>query len=46
MIPDLLLALASVAVLLLPVVVHVGFHAEVRKVRGKEEDCWEKDLPS
>jgi hypothetical protein len=46
MIPDLLLALASVAVLLSPVAVHVGFHAEVRKVRDKEEDGWEKELSS
>ncbi len=46
MIPDILLALASVAVLLSPVVVHVGFHSEDRKVRGKEEDGWEKELPS
>ena len=46
MIPDILLALASVAVLLSPVVVHVGFHDEDRKVRGKGEDGWDKELPS
>ena len=46
MIPDILLALASVAVLLSPMVVHVGFHSEVRKFRSKEQDEWEKELPS
>ena len=46
MIPDILLALASVAVLLSPVVVHVGFHAEDRHVRGKDKDRWKEDLPS
>ena len=46
MIPDILLALASVAVLLSPVVVHVGFHSEDRKDPSKEEDGWEKELPS
>ncbi len=46
MIPDILLALASVAVLLSPVVVHIGLHAEDRKVQGNEENYWEKELPS
>jgi hypothetical protein len=46
MIPDILLALASVAVVLSPVVVHVGFHTEDRKVRGKEEDGWDQEQPS
>jgi hypothetical protein len=46
MIPDLLLAVASVAVLLSPVVAHVGFHADDRKALGKEEDVWDKELPS
>jgi hypothetical protein len=46
MIPDLLLAFASVAVLLSPVVVDAGIHFELRKEPHKEEDCWEKELPS
>ncbi|MGD0647670.1 MAG: hypothetical protein ABR971_06735 [Acidobacteriaceae bacterium] len=46
MIPDLLLALASVAVLLSPVVIDAGLHFELRKEPDKEEACWEQDLPS
>jgi len=46
MISDILLALASAAVLLSPVVVHVGFHAEDRKERSKDEDAWDKEVPS
>ncbi len=46
MIPDLLLAVASVAVLLSPVVVDAGLYFELRKDPDKEEDRWEKELPS
>jgi hypothetical protein len=46
MIPDILLALASVAVLLSPVVVHVGFHSEDRNLLAKKEDGWDEELPS
>jgi len=46
MIPDLLLAFASVAVLLSPVVVDMGSHFELRQEPDKGEDCWEKELPS
>jgi hypothetical protein len=46
MIPDLLLAFASVAVLLSPVVVDAGIYFELRREPDKEEACWEKELPS
>jgi hypothetical protein len=46
MIPDLLLAFASVAVLLSPVVVDAGNHFELRKEPDKDADCWEEELPS
>ncbi len=46
MIPDLLLAVASVAVLLSPVIVDAGLSFESRKAVDKHEDCWEKELPS
>ena len=46
MIPDLLLAFASVAVLLSPVVVDAGIHFELSKETNKDEDCWKKELPS
>jgi hypothetical protein len=46
MIPDLLLALASVAVLLSPVVLDAGLHFELRKDQDKEKARWDKDLPS
>jgi hypothetical protein len=46
MIPDLLLAFASVAVLLSPVVLDAGLHFELRRDPNKGEDCWEKELPS
>jgi len=26
--------------------VHVGFHAEDRKERSKDEDAWDKEVPS
>jgi hypothetical protein len=46
MLPDLLLAFASVAVLLSPVVVDAGLHFELRREPDKEADCWEEELPS
>jgi hypothetical protein len=46
MIPDLLLAFASVAVLLSPVVVDAGIHFELRRDPDKEADCWEEEPPS
>jgi hypothetical protein len=46
MIPDLLLAFASVAVLLSPVVLDAGLHFELRKEPDKKAACWEKELPS
>jgi hypothetical protein len=46
MIPDIMLAFASVAVLLSPVVLDAGLHVELRNDPNKEEDCWEKELPS
>lgn len=47
MIPDIVLALASVAVLLSPVVIDAGKSFELRRAKvGNEGDCWEKDLPS
>jgi hypothetical protein len=46
MIPDLLLAVASVAVLLSPVVVDASLYFESWKDPDKEEDRWEKELPS
>jgi hypothetical protein len=44
MIPDLLLALASVAVLLSPVVVDAGKSYELH--RKREDECWEEEPPS
>ncbi len=46
MIPDLVLALASVAVLLSPVVIDAGIHYELRDKTKTKEDPWEKELPS
>jgi hypothetical protein len=46
MIPDLLLALASVAVLLSPVVVEAGKCYELQRNKKMEDDFWETDLPS
>jgi hypothetical protein len=46
MIPDLLLAVASIAVLLSPIVVDAGHYFELRKERDKKEVCWEKELPT
>jgi hypothetical protein len=46
MIPDLVLALASFAVLMSPVVVDAGKYFELRRKTKAEDDCWEKELPS
>jgi hypothetical protein len=45
MIPDLLLALASVAVLLSPVVVDAGKCYELQRNKKMEDDLWEPELP-
>jgi len=46
MIPDLLLAFASVAVLLSPVVVDAGKCYELQRNKKLEDDFWEPELPS
>jgi hypothetical protein len=46
MIPDLLLALASVAVLLSPFLVEAGMNYELRKNTETQEPSWNKELPS
>jgi hypothetical protein len=46
MIPDLLLAFASVAVLLSPVLVDAGLYFELGREEDKGEDRWEKEQPS
>lgn len=46
MIPDLLLALASVAVLLSPVIVDAGKYYDLQRNKQMEDDSWEPELPS
>jgi hypothetical protein len=46
MIPDLLLALASITVLLSPFLVEAGMNYELRKNTETQEPSWNKELPS
>jgi hypothetical protein len=46
MIPDFLLALASVAVLLSPIVVDAGKSYEIQRNKGMHYEILEEDLPS
>jgi hypothetical protein len=46
MIPDLMLALASVVVLLSPVVVDAGKAYEFRRNRQVDDDVWKEELQS
>ncbi len=46
MIPDLLLALASVAVLLSPLFIEAGRSYEFQKSKETKETFWDEELPS
>ncbi len=45
MIPDLLLAFASVAVLLSPLLLEVGLNYELRRNMDEQDESWNGKLP-